>query len=115
MILEQYPNEEIEAMRNMLKYEDWIDNPDLPDGWKIKPTEHQTFYMDRGGQLFNSSVRAAKFVAKYSQYFSQEDVDKINKIARLEFANSNLQCTPKNKSVNWGDVSSFNIAFVVQR
>ena len=83
MIAEQYPNEEIEEMRKMLKYEDWIDNPELPEGWKIKPTEHKTLYMDRGGQLFNSSVQAAKFVAKFSQFFSQEDIDKINKIARI--------------------------------
>ena len=83
MIAEQYPNEEIEDMRRTLKYEDWIDNPELPEGWKIKPTEHKTYYMDRGGQLFNSSVQAAKFVAKYAQFFSQEDIEKINKIARI--------------------------------
>ena len=82
MIQERYPNQEIEAMRGMLRHEDWVDNPELPEGWKVKPTEHNTFYMDRGGQLFKSSVQAAKFVETYAEHFSPEDVEKINKIAR---------------------------------
>ena len=83
MVADKWPNEEIEAMRCVLKYEGWRDNPELPVGWKIKQTMTNTFYMDRGGQIFKSAKQAAKFVSEYSQFFTKEDVDKINKIGRI--------------------------------
>ena len=83
MVADKWPNEDIEAMRSVLKHEGWLDNMELPMGWKIKQTATNTFYMDRGGQMFKSSKKAAKFVSEYSQFFTEEDVDKINKIARI--------------------------------
>jgi len=83
MIQERYPNEEIEAMRKTLKYDGWLDNSELPDGWKVKHSKNNVYLMDRGGEYFKSYVEAAKFVESYAQYFSQEDVDKINRLARV--------------------------------
>ena len=83
MVADKWPNEDIEAMRCVLKCEGWLDNPELPVGWKIKQTMTNTFYMDRGGQMFKSAKQAAKFVSDYSQFFTKEDVDKINKIGRI--------------------------------
>ena len=83
MVAEKCPNEDIEAMRSVLKYEGWLDNSELPEGWKIKQTKTNTFYIDRGGQMFKSAKQAAAFVRDYSQFFSQEDVEKINKIANI--------------------------------
>ena len=83
MVTEKCANEEIEAMRSVLKHEGWLDNPELPEGWKVRQTKTNTFYMDRGGQMFKSAKQAAKFVSDYVQFFSQEDVDKINKVANI--------------------------------
>merc|ERR1719470_263508 len=83
MVQERYPNEDIEAMRKTLKYDGWIDNSELPDGWKMKQTKKNTFLMDRGGELFKSFIEAAKFIETYAQYFTQEDVDKVNRLARV--------------------------------
>ena len=76
MIAEKCANEDIEAMRDCLKHEGWLDNSELPEGWKVKHTDHNTFYMDRGGQMFKSSIKAAKFVEEYKQFFSPEDIEK---------------------------------------
>ena len=35
MVREKQPNEDIEAMRSVLKHEGWVDNPELPGGWKV--------------------------------------------------------------------------------
>ena len=83
MIQERYPNEEIDAMRRTLKYDGWLDNSELPDGWKIKQMPNNVYLIDRGGELFKSYIEAAKFIETYFQYFSQEDMDKINRLARI--------------------------------
>ena len=70
-------------MRKTLKYDGWLDNSELPDGWKMKQAKQNTYLMDRGGELFKSFLEAAKFIETYVQYFTQEDVDKVNRLARI--------------------------------
>ena len=82
MVREGQTNATIEEMRGCLKHEGWSDNADLPEGWKVKSTNTNTQYMDRGGQIFKSALAAAKFVSEFSSHFSQQDVEKINKLAR---------------------------------
>ena len=62
---------------------------------KVKQKERNTLYMDRGGQMFNSAKQAAAFVKEFSQFFSQEDVDKVNKVANIN------QPPKKKKEQDW--------------
>eukprot|EP00092_Neocalanus_flemingeri_P037514 GFUD01040848.1.p1 GENE.GFUD01040848.1~~GFUD01040848.1.p1 ORF type:complete len:1678 (+),score=428.68 GFUD01040848.1:552-5036(+) len=83
MIQERYTNEEIEAMRKTLKHDGWLDNSELPDGWKVKQMKNNIYLMDRGGELFKSYLEAANFIKTYVQYFTQDDVDKVNRLAKI--------------------------------
>ena len=43
MILQDYPNTDIEEMRKLLRYEGWNESPYLPDGWIMKDS-HKSFF-----------------------------------------------------------------------
>ena len=76
-------NQEIEAMRSCLKYEDWTDNAELPEGWKSRPASSTaTHYMDRGGQVFKSAKQAFRFLEEQAELFSLEEREKIRKLTR---------------------------------
>ena len=76
-------NQEIEAMRSCLKYEDWTDNAELPEGWKSRPASSTaTHYMDRGGQVFRSALQAARFLEEHAELFTLEDREKMMKLTR---------------------------------
>ena len=71
-------------MRSCLKFEDWRDNPELPEGWKSRPTTTSgtTHFMDQGGQVFKSAVQAVRWVEDHPELFTAEDLEKVQKLSR---------------------------------
>ena len=78
-----YTFSEAEEMKSMLKFEGWKENKGLPDGWLIKERHNHKLFLGRGGEIFQSFLQASVFVEKYKQYFSQNDVDKFDKMKQL--------------------------------
>ena len=70
-------------MKSMLRFEGWEDSKDIPDGWLIKRTSAKHRHLlGKGGEIFDSFVEASQFIEKYRQYFSHNDVDKIEKLKK---------------------------------
>ena len=74
----KYSKEEIQMIKDCLKYKGWEENENIPKGWRIKRVGHYSvFYLEQGGKKFKSAVKAFKFVKKYNKYYSEEDLEKL--------------------------------------
>ena len=96
------PHQQIEAMRSCLKYEDWTDNSELPEGWKSRPTTTATHYMNPGGQVFRSAVQASRFLQEHAELFTAEDLEKIKKLSRRREGKSEPEWNSSDSSVPAG-------------
>ena len=73
---------EVDMMRSCLKFEGWTESPDLPSGWMTKKRNRNknVMFATSDGDLFQSVVAAVTFVRKYQKYFSEDDIEKIEKL-----------------------------------
>ena len=89
MIKEEYPDDQILAMRECLVHEGWSDDPMLPSGWKVRKTEGSTngqfdvnyYYIAVDGTMFHSTRAVIQYMEKMPGY-NQEDIKRIK--TRLE-------------------------------
>ena len=74
----KYSREEVEMIKESLKYEGWEENETIPKGWRIKRDKHYSIYLfEQGGKKFKSALKALRFVKTYSKYYSEEDLEKL--------------------------------------
>ena len=67
----KYSKEEVEMIKECLKYEGWEENETTPKGWRIKRVNHSIYLLEQGGKKFKSSLKALEFVKTYRKYYSE--------------------------------------------
>ena len=66
----KYSKEEIEMIKDSLKYEGWEENETIPKGWRSKRGQAgNQQYLEQGGKKFRSALMAYRFVKNYSKYY----------------------------------------------
>ena len=81
MVVQEYPQEELDQMRDCLKYEGWQDHPNLPHNWKMKVAENgdkksggkklRTVFMAEDGTILPSGLLALKHLRSKTDVPSQ--------------------------------------------
>ena len=78
-------SDEIKAMKSTLRYEEWMENENIPRNWMFKKLDcGGVRYVAQGGELFKSHSKAVSFVQKYEKYFTEEDVKKLMTHAKIK-------------------------------
>ena len=86
MVKEGFSSEEIEEMRNCLRFEGWEDDGLLPSKWKMRKIENSSngltdvdySLMSRDGEVFNSLKTAIEFMETgQEQDYTEEDVKNL--------------------------------------
>lgn len=89
MIKENYPEDEIRSMREMLVHEGWGDDDMLPPDWKVRKSEGSTngqfdvnyYYIAVDGTMFHSTRAVINYMEKRPEY-TDHDIKRIR--TRLE-------------------------------
>ena len=89
MIKENYPEEQIVAMRECLVHEGWGNDSLLPSGWKVRKSEGSTngqfdvnyYYIAVDGTMFHSTRAVINYMEKRQEY-NETDIKRIK--TRLE-------------------------------
>merc|ERR1719323_1032222 len=80
MIKEEYPGDQILAMRECLVHEGWSDDPMLPSGWKVRKTEGSTngqfdvnyYYIAVDGTMFHSTRAVIQYMERIKTRLENE-------------------------------------------
>jgi len=75
---------EIIDMKSKLLFEGWNTSEKLPRGWMMKKKGRKTYFLGQGGEFFENISKARFFLSRYREYFSDEDMQRIE-----HFANRN--------------------------
>ena len=64
LIEKKYPEEEIQAMRDCLEYDGWLQSPALPQNWFYKPRDNKNtnVFLDSEGNYYKSMIEVLKEV-----------------------------------------------------
>jgi len=110
MLQENFPLNEIETMRNLLKFEGWSSSDNLPDGWmwkqnssqdqtRTKTKSVQVSILSVEAHLFESYKSAVNFIETSNKY-DVEDVENFNDFMS---ENSNKR---RQSMADWKEVNS---------
>ena len=61
MIKQRYPADQIQAMRDCLKYDGWLQSPHLPLNWLYKAEKNgKSQFLDEQGNLYKSMLQVMR-------------------------------------------------------
>ena len=95
-------------MKSKLIYEGWVTDEKLPNGWLIKQkTNKSNMFLAQGGECFSTLDEAKIFVAKYSEYFSTDDIEKMKKYENKDMRNYEVKNKRNNENRNKNEYVCF--------
>ena len=109
MVLNNFPLEEVEEMRSLLKHDGWEEDDHLPQGWRVwrksRHTRHrlewEIRYLTEKGERLTSQEKVLQHINDNSKY-SQEDLDKVLKLFEEKINNTKRNRKPMiGKGVKW--------------
>ena len=107
MILNGYPGEERDRMRECLKYEGWEVNESFPTNWRMKRKEvsgvGRKVFMEPCGKTYQSCSLVIKQMESEPDCYTREDIEKVR-----AYAVSNLNNTSSSKKIKGVTPSSYD-------
>merc|ERR1740122_542099 len=100
IVKNNYPKDQIEAMRKCLEHDGWIEDPRLPTNWLYKSRDghNSHFFLDEFGTLYKSIIQvlSKQFNRKYELHFKRfsETKSKYSGNTSSEYWTSNDPTVP---------------------
>ena len=99
MVKQGFSIEEIDEMRNCLKFEGWEEDSLLPNNWRLKKTDDTENYslLTGDGDVFNSQKTALEFMESSQDEYNEEDIKNLKMLFDSESRQNRQQ------RYDWGE------------